>query len=64
MIETDLEVLRMCATIFAWERGAWVNVCVEFLQETGFIKRGTTELTEKGWDAVADPNKYLERKKT
>lgn len=45
----EIEVLRMANGERDWERGAWVNACVEFLQEGEFLTR-RAEITQKGKD--------------
>lgn len=55
MIPTDIEVdvLEMFAGYREMKTGSWVNACVEFLQEGGFMTR-SGKVTEKGREVLRD----------
>ena len=55
LIEAEIRVLEMVAGKREWENGAAVNVCLEFLRDTGFITEYLgvhPELTEAGRAAL------------
>jgi hypothetical protein len=45
--EYEIEVMQMSAGKLPWEKGAWINACVEFLQEAGFME-SSGKLTTMG----------------
>ena len=49
--EREVRVLKMAAGKTPWEHGSWVNACVEFLQEAGFLNL-KSEITERGYKYV------------
>lgn len=49
--EYELEVLRMLAGVTPWQKGAWVNACVEYLGDIGLCTRFPPyEITQQGKD--------------
>ena len=47
LTSAELDVLAMVAGDLPWEQGAWVNVCHEFLTESGLVTKASI-LTERG----------------
>jgi hypothetical protein len=50
----EVEVLEMLAGEREWESGAWVNACIDFLQDFGYCTRGgVLKITDAGRAALA-----------
>jgi hypothetical protein len=37
LTDHEIKVLRMANGEIPWERGSWVNACVEFLADAGYL---------------------------
>ena len=58
--ELEIKVLKMLNKDLPQERGSWVNACVEFLGEMGYVSRQAPyRISERGKEFLRDLKRRL-----